>query len=101
MVNRALGLTVYCLARSPSPRGFPMSDLMRVSFDLSARLLAGVALGGLLGLGLAGCKTIGQDTTGSLGTAAPAGAYASALPDEDAARREVEPLGERYRANLR
>ena len=59
---------------------------------LEFRLLASVALVALLALPVAGCKTTGDDTTGSIG--------ADATPRSDAEwRQSLEASGARYRAN--
>jgi Flp pilus assembly protein TadD len=59
----------------------------------NARLLASAAMVAVLGLGLGGCQTAGMpDITGSLGSRAEA-------PRDADPRREVDALGERYRAN--
>ena len=59
---------------------------------LEVRLLASVALVALLALPVAGCKTTGNDTTGSIG--------ADATPRSEAEwRQSLEASGARYRAN--
>jgi Flp pilus assembly protein TadD len=78
-----------------------MPDPMRSFPAISVRLLAGVALAGILGTVLSGCKTFGPETTGSIGGSPPPGAFASAPPSADASRRDIDALGERYRANPR
>ena len=62
------------------------------SRPLKFRLLASVALAALLALPVAGCKTTGDDTTGSIG--------ADATPRSEAEwRQSLEVSGARYRAN--
>src|SRR4051794_15486748 len=78
-----------------------MPDPMRPLPSMSVRFLAGVALAGILGVGLSGCKTFGPETTGSIGSAPPPGAFASANGAADVSRRDTDALGERYRANPR
>jgi Flp pilus assembly protein TadD len=58
----------------------------------TAQLLASAALASVLALSLAGCKTLGDDTTGSIG--------ATTTPRTDAEwRHEIDVWGARYRAN--
>jgi Flp pilus assembly protein TadD len=60
----------------------------------TTRLVASVALAAVLALAVAGCKTTGDDITGSLG------ANAGSTPRTDAEwRRALEVWGARYRAN--
>jgi Flp pilus assembly protein TadD len=61
-----------------------------------AHLLASAAVVGLLALSTAGCKTTGDDITGSLGFAS---APKAAPHTEDDWRRELAIWGPRYRAN--
>ena len=63
--------------------------------EARARFLASAAICGILALAVTGCKTLeSPETTGTLGTTS------SVTPDTDA-RRDVEALGARYRANPR
>lgn len=65
---------------------------MRPRTALAARLLASVAVAAVLALSVAGCKTMGDDVTGSIG--------APAAPHSDADwRRALEVWGARYREN--
>jgi len=58
--------------------------------ERAARLLASVAVAAVLGLSVAGCKTTGDDTTGSIG--------ATNTPRSDADwRQSLEVWGKRYR----
>jgi len=68
---------------------------MRPQSVRTARLLASAALAAVLALSAAGCKTTGDDTTGSIGAAGAPGA-----PPSDAdARRSLDSLSARYQAN--
>src|SRR5712675_973261 len=65
---------------------------MRPSTARAAHLLASAAVAALLALSVAGCKTTGDDTTGSIG--------APTTPRTDADwRRSLEVWGARYREN--
>jgi Flp pilus assembly protein TadD len=65
---------------------------MRPQSVRAAQLLASVALAAALALPAAGCKTTGDDTTGSIG--------ASGTPKNDAEwRGELGPLAARYQSN--
>jgi Flp pilus assembly protein TadD len=63
---------------------------LRFKADRTARLLASAAIAALLGLSLAGCKTMGDDTTGSIS--------ATDRPRSDAEwRQQLDVWGKRYR----
>jgi Flp pilus assembly protein TadD len=65
---------------------------MRLATARTIRLLGSVALAALLGLSVAGCKTTGDDTTGSIGSV-PA-------PHSDADwRQSLDIWGQRYKEN--
>src|ERR1700674_3463935 len=65
---------------------------MRLSSAHPARRVAAVATVALLAVAMGGCNTVGRNSTGSRA--------ASAEPRSEADwRREVDVLGERYRAN--
>lgn len=65
---------------------------MRPRTARAAHLLASAAVAGVLALSLAGCKTTGDDTTGSIG--------ATQTPRSDAEwRRSLDTWGARYRDN--
>lgn len=65
---------------------------MRPQSVRTAYLLASAALAAVLALSAAGCKTTGDDTTGSIG--AP-----GAPPSDTDARRSLDSLSARYQAN--
>ena len=66
---------------------------MRLARPRMTRLLGSVAVAALLGLALAGCKTTGDDITGSIGSPA-------APPRTEADwRRSLDIWGERYKAD--
>ena len=65
---------------------------MRLPSVRAANLLASAVLAAVVALSMAGCKTTGDDTTGSIG--------ASSKPTSEAEwRGSLETLGARYRAN--
>jgi len=64
---------------------------MRPENTRPVQLLASAAVAALLALSVAGCKTLGDDTTGSIGTSAP-------RTDADW-RHALDVWGARYRAN--
>jgi Flp pilus assembly protein TadD len=65
---------------------------MRPSSVRAARLLGSAALAAVLALSAAGCKTTGDDITGSIGS--------PSAPQSDAdLRRSLETLSERYKSN--
>ena len=102
-VNQPLGLTFYCSKRTPSQsqpaKGFRR---MRLARPRMTRLLGSVAVAALLGLALAGCKTTGDDITGSIGSPAAPRSEADwrraarhlgrALPGRSERRRGGDPL---------
>jgi Flp pilus assembly protein TadD len=93
-INQALGLTIYCWRRLAGTGGARTRSgimIVRVASSRRVRLFTAVALAALLAGALAGCKTTGStDTTGSI-----------APRSEAESRRDVESLGERFRANPR
>jgi Flp pilus assembly protein TadD len=63
---------------------------LRFKADRAACLLASAAVAAVLGLSLAGCKTMGDDTTGSIA--------ATNAPHSDAEwRQQLDVWGKRYR----
>lgn len=67
---------------------------MRLAPARMARLFGSVAVAALLGLSLAGCKTFGDDTTGSISSAPPP------TPHSEAEwRQSLGALSERYKQN--
>jgi Flp pilus assembly protein TadD len=65
---------------------------MRPKAVCASRFIASASLAGLLALSIAGCKTTGEEITGSVGS--------PAVPESDAGwRKSVELWGERYKAN--
>jgi len=65
---------------------------MRPATARMTRLLGSVALAAVLGLALAGCKTTGDDTTGSIGSVPP--------PHSEADwRQSLDTWGQRYKEN--
>jgi Flp pilus assembly protein TadD len=74
------------------PEHDPKKHRMRLAPARMTRLLGSVALAALLGLSVAGCKTIGDDTTGSIASVPP--------PHSEADwRQSLDVWSERYKQN--
>lgn len=81
------------MALEGQPKESPLPTLEANKTHPKVRLLASAAVVALLALSAAGCKTTSDDTTGSIGSAAP-----STMPRSEADwRRQIDVWGARYR----